>query len=102
MASLVYDRVPRKYGRAGIALLVLGVIGLISFAIAAELPEKCQFHQDCLDNGSCSGAPLHTATVSRQCEVAAGNMRFRVPKRGQLIIDEIKRMAHVPAPVYHH
>ena len=104
MASLTYDHASRKYRRAKIALLVLAVVGLISFAVAAKLPERCQFHQDCLDSGSClevaPGSPLLTGTVSRRCEVVAGNMRFRVPKRGQLIIDEIKRLAHVPTPVY--
>lgn len=93
MASLTYDHAQRKYRRAKIALLVLAFVGLISFAVAVKLPERCQFHQD---------SPLVAGTVSRRCEVVAGDMRFRVPKRGQLIIDEIKGLAHVPAPVYSH
>jgi hypothetical protein len=93
MASLTYDHARCKYRRTKIALSVLAVVGLILFAVAARLPERCQFHQD---------SPLVAGTVSRRCEVVAGKMRFRVPKRGQLIIDEIKGLAHVPPPVYSH
>jgi len=83
----VPDFTPSKYRRAGIAILSLGFLGLMSLAAVPEMKVECQ----AVGLTGRDGAPLigrdgALLTDGEQCQLVMGDVRVPLPAWAQAII----------------
>ncbi len=87
---------PSRYRRAGAAVLVMALLGLMTFASAIEATTvQCRNeHQRLLRNaGGCirlnAGGCLLINEQRRQCEVGIGDLRWLVSERALVILGKL-------------
>ncbi len=81
----VPDFTPSKYRRAGIAILSLGFLGLMSLAAVREMKVECQAVLLTGGGGFLTGGGA-LLTDGEQCQLVMGDVRVPLPAWAQAII----------------
>ena len=82
----VPDFTPSKYRRAGIAILSLGFLGLMSLAAVREMKVECQAVLLTGGGGILTGRGGALLTGGEQCQLVMGDVRVPLPAWAQAII----------------
>jgi hypothetical protein len=91
---------PRRYRRARVAVFILTLLGLMTFAAVRGMTVQCRTHDDCLlvNEGGClllSGKPgdvLLIGTQTRRCDVSGWGVQVELSERAEAILRKLGAM----------